>query len=173
MLRFVLWAILACLAVPQAAVADDKKLQDFFGEWVGGGTAKEGGATTQDRASTVMIDRLGDGFKVTWSTMRSQVDAPSASVVKSSSLKFKGTATPNVFHAIDNADPLKGGRSAWAILKGATLKIQQFNVEADGAWNVQIYDRTLTSPTTMDVAFRRITNGEVARKAELKLTKSP
>jgi hypothetical protein len=105
--------------------------------------------------------------------MRSQADTPATSVVKSTTIKFKGTQTPGKFDAVDNADPLKGGRSAWATLSGATLKIQMFNVEPDGTWTVQVYDRTLTAPDAMNASYRRIVNGEVARKAELKLKKSP
>jgi hypothetical protein len=169
-------AILAFLLFAFAvrpAWAEDKTLNDFFGEWTGAGTAKDGVAAIQDRASTVTIERLGDGFKVTWSTMRAQADSPSATVLKTTTLKFKGTENAKVFHATDTADPLKGGRAAWATLTGATLRVQLFNVEPDGAGTLQIYDRTLSSATAMDASFRRVTNGEVVRKADLKLTKSP
>jgi hypothetical protein len=153
------------------AWAQDKALSDFFGEWAGSGLAKEGGATTQNRDTTVTIERAADGFKITWSTMRTQLDDQAASVVKSTTMRFKGTATPNVFHLTDSGDILKGGKSAWATLKGATLKIQIASVEANGDWTVQVYDRSLTAPKKMAASFRRITNGEVVRKAELTLSK--
>jgi hypothetical protein len=172
-MRFVLALALGLAMSVNGAFAADKTLKDFFGEWVGQGAAKEGGVTTQDRASTVMIERLGDGFEITWSTMRAQIETPAASVVKSTTVKFKGTANAKMFHGVDNGDPFKGGNTAWATLSGDTLRVQLFNVEEDGSWTVQIYDRTLTAPAAMDASFRRVSNGEVVRKAELKLTKSP
>jgi hypothetical protein len=159
------------LAVP--AWAGDKALKDFFGEWIGSGKAKGGAAAVQDRDSVVTIERLADGFKITWSTMRSQADMPATSVVKSTTLKFKGTGNPKVFHADGNGDPVKGAPSAWATLNGATLTIRMFAVTPDGNWTMQVYERTLTAPGAMEAQFQRIDNGAVVRKAELKLTKSP
>lgn len=173
MLKIATLALAFAFAAIPGARAADAALKDFFGEWIGSGKAKEGGETTQDRDANVVIERAGDGFKITWSTMRTQLDDQSSSVVKSTTLRFKGTSAANVFHATDNGDPLKEGRVAWATLKGQTLSIRMFNVGKDGAWTVQAYDRTLTSPTTMDADFKRITNGEIARQAQLKMTKTP
>jgi hypothetical protein len=170
-MKFMSALILGIVLHAAPAWAQDKALSDFFGEWAGSGMAKEAGATTQNRDTTVTIERAADGFKITWSTMRTQIDDQAASVVKSTTMKFKGTLTPNVFHLTNSGDVLKGGKSAWATLKGATLKLQVFAIEPNGDWTLQVYDRTLTGPKDMDVSFRRITNGEVARKADLKLTK--
>jgi hypothetical protein len=161
-----------CLALVGQAWAAPAKLQDFFGEWIGSGKAKQG-AAVQTRDATVTIERLADGFKITWSTLRSKDDTPTASVVKSTTLRFKGTADPTVFHAMDNADPVNGGRAAWAVLKDATLRIQLFQVGANGDWTIQTYDRTLTGPSAMTVSYRQTNNGEAGRNADLKLTKSP
>lgn len=171
-MRFLPLFLFALVAVAPTSWAQDKALNDFFGEWLGSGLAKEGGSTTQNRDTNVTIEKSGDGFKITWSTMRTQIEDQASSVVKSTTLKFKGTPDAKVFHATDASDPLKGGRTAWAMLSGATLRIQLFVVEANGDWNLQIYDRTLTAADAMDVKFKRLTNGEVARQAELKLTKA-
>jgi hypothetical protein len=173
MLRNFAAAIALSLAALSGANAADANLQDFFGEWVGSGKAQEGSQTTQDRDSTVLIERSADGFKITWNTMRTQLDDQSSSVMKSTTIKFKGTASPKLFHATDNGDPLKGGRLAWAALSGQTLQIRLFAVESDGAWTVQAFDRVLSSPTTMNVDFKRTTNGQIARQVQLKLTKVP
>lgn len=164
---------LTALGLAQGAWAADAALADFFGEWIGSGKAKDGATATQDRDSTVTIERAADGFKIVWSTMRTQLDDQSASVVKSTTLKFKGTGNPKVFHAMDNGDPLKGGGVAWAALKGNTLQIRSFTVEPNGSWSVQVYDRTLTAPNAMTVDFKRIADGQVARQAQLQLTKTP
>lgn len=173
MVRVFAAAVCLLFAATPGAWAADAALADFFGEWIGSGKAKEGGETTQDRDATVNISRAADGFKITWNTMRTQLDDQSSSVVKSTTIKFIGSGKTNVFHGTDNGDPLKGGRVAWASLSGQTLKVQIFGVGADGSWTVQVYDRTLTSPTTMDADFKRITNNQIARQAQLKLTKSP
>lgn len=160
-------------AMSGAAIAQDKTIGDFFGVWSGSGLAKDGGAPTQNRDGEVTIEKLGDGFRLTWSTMSTQVDDQSTSALKSTTLKFRATGNPNVFHSTDSGDPLKGGRTIWAVLSGASLKVQLFILNEKGDWTIQVYNRILTSPTDMDVNFTRITNGQVARQASLKLKKAP
>ena len=168
-----LLATVFVLLFSSVAWAEDKAMADFIGQWVGSGVSKDGPAANQSRDGEVVISKSADGFKINWTTMRTQIDDQASSVVKTSSLTFKSTEKPNVFHGLESGDPLKGKKAIWATISGSTLKIQQFIVEADGAWTIQMYDRTLTSPTTMDVTFKRVTNGEVARQASLKLTKAP
>jgi uncharacterized protein YcbX len=156
-----------------AAAAADKTLADFFGAWVGSGVAKDGGKPTQTRDGEVEIARFQDGFKISWTTMRSQIGNPAASVVKGTSLTFRGGETPGVYFSVDATDPFAGDGAAWAQIRGATLTIQILRVDEKGALNLQVYDRTLTAPGAMDVAFKRITDGRIVRQASLKLVKAP
>ncbi|HAH08551.1 MAG TPA: hypothetical protein DCL48_00460, partial [Alphaproteobacteria bacterium] len=135
--------------------------------------AKVDGAETQSRDTDVEISKAQDGFKISWSTMRTEKDDQSQSVVKATSLTFRGTAKPTVFHGADSGDPTKGKKAVWAVITGKTLKISQFMLSDEGKWTMQVYERTLTTATDMDSKFTRFEDGKIARQAELKLKKAP
>jgi hypothetical protein len=170
---FAVWAFAAFLSGTGTVHAADKTIGDFAGQWIGSGKAQDGGAASENRDGEVIITKTAEGFTLEWTTMRTQAAEQAAAVVKASTLKFKATAKPNVFHALDAGDPLKGKKAVWASISGSTLRVSLFTVESDGNWTMQVYDRMLKSPKEMAVSFKRISNGEVTRKAELTLTLAP
>ena len=163
---------LAAMLVASAAQAADRKVDDFVGRWIGTGQATEGAANpvaTQSRDSEVVIERVADGFKVSWTTMSSDLDDGSKAKVKASSLTFKRTKTPGLFVDVKSGDPLKGKKSTWARITGDALTINQLVVAADGQWDVTTYERTLSGSDRMKLLFTRIKNGAVARQARLEM----
>jgi len=171
-MRIATMLALVALSVSSTAQAADRKIDDFFGRWLGTGEASQGQAKTQSRDSEVIIEKAADGFKISWTTMSSDVSAPTKSKVKTAELTFKPGGKPGYFIEVKAGNPLDGKKSTWARVSGDTLTINQLVVSDDGQWDVTIYDRTLKDPSTMEMAFTRLTNGKVARQASLKMTKA-
>ena len=171
-MRIATMLALVALSVSSTAQAADRKIDDFFGRWLGTGEASQGQAKTQSRDSEVIIEKAADGFKISWTTMSSDVSQPTKSKVKTAELTFKPGGKPGYFIEVKAGNPLDGKKSTWARVSGDTLTINQLVVSDDGQWDVTIYDRTLKDPSTMEMAFTRLTNGKVARQASLKMTKA-
>jgi hypothetical protein len=163
------------LALASAAEAADRKIEDFYGRWIGSGQATKGivnPVTTQSRDSEVIIERAADGFKVTWTTMSSDVADASRAKVKTSSLTFKRGKKPNLFIDVKSGHAMDGKKTTWARITGDTLSIVQLVVAEDGQWDVTVYDRTLKGGDDMALAFTRITNGTIARQASLAMKRA-
>ena len=174
-MRIATMLALVALSVSTAAQAADRKIDEFYGRWLGTGEATQGGADsakTQSRDSEVIIERVADGFKISWTTMSSDVNAPTRSKVKTAELTFKPGGKPGYFIEMKAGNPLDGKKSTWARVSGDTLSINQLVVADDGQWDVSVYDRTLKDPRTMELQFTRITNGKIARQASLKMTRA-
>ncbi|MBI1212672.1 MAG: hypothetical protein GC190_14500 [Alphaproteobacteria bacterium] len=171
-MRIAMLLALVALSLSSTAQAADRKIDDFFGRWLGTGEATQGSAKTQSRDSEVIIERAADGFKISWTTMSSDVTAPTRSKVKTALLTFKPGGKPGYFVDVKAGNPLDGKKSTWARVAGDTLSINQLVVGDDGQWDVSVYDRTLKDQNSMELAFTRITNGKIARQASLKMTRA-
>ena len=76
-MRFSVLFGLAAVFLSTVAQAADRKIDDFMGRWIGTGTASPGSgaaAPNQSRDSEVIIEKTADGFKISWTTMSSDVD---------------------------------------------------------------------------------------------------
>lgn len=171
-MRIATMLALVALSVSSAAQAADRKIDEFYGRWLGTGEATQGATTTQSRDSEVIIERAADGFKISWTTMSSDTSAPTKSKVKTAELTFKPGGKPGYFVDVKAGNPLDGKKSTWARISGDTLSINQLVVADDGQWDVSVYDRTLKGAQNMELFFTRITNGKVARQASLKMTRA-
>jgi len=169
-MRFSIAVGFAAILVASVAQAADRKVDDFVGRWIGTGQATEGAVNpvaTQSRDSEVIVERVADGFKISWTTMSSDIDDGSKAKVKASTLTFKATKKPGLYVDVKSGDPLKGKKSTWARISGDSLTINQLVVGDDGSWDVTTYERTLSGADKMKLLFTRITNGTVARQARL------
>ncbi|MBP6013855.1 MAG: hypothetical protein KBA31_16625 [Alphaproteobacteria bacterium] len=162
----------AALVLASAVQAADRKIDDFMGRWVGTGQATQGTAVTQSRDSEVIFEKAADGFKVSWTTMSSNVNEASKSKVKASELTFKKGKKPGVFVDVKSGAATEGKKTTWARLSGDTLSITQLVIGEDGQWDVTVYNRTLKGAEAMNLAFTRITNGAIARQASLEMSKA-
>lgn len=163
------------LSIASAAQAADRKIEDFYGRWIGTGEATKGIANpvkTQARDSEVIIEKAADGFKISWTTMSSDVNDLSRSKVKTSSLTFKRGKKPGVFVDLKSGYAMDGKKTTWARVSGDTLSINQLVVQDDGQWDVTVYDRTMKGTDDMSLAFTRITNGQIARQASLAMKRT-
>jgi hypothetical protein len=174
--------ILALSFVAAAAApswAADRRIEDFFGRYLGQGTVLkvDPGAPLrepgQKRMSEVIIGpaRGEDGFIITWSTLRAKTHGQSGASeadVKTYNQTFRISRDGKVFHDVRSGDPLRGQPSSWARIQGNTLSIFQVQMDSKGGYYVTQYDRTLTR-RGMDVYFTRVEDGKVVRAVELKL----
>jgi hypothetical protein len=165
----------AALMLSSAAQAADRRIDDFYGRWIGTGQATTGpvsAVAVQARDSEVIIEKAADGFKISWTTMSSMIDDGSRSKVKSTSMTFKRAKKPGVFIELKSGHALDGQKTTWARISGDMLSIAQLVVAEDGQWDATVYDRTLKGPDQMTLAFTRVKNGAIARQASLAMTKA-
>jgi hypothetical protein len=160
------------LFAASAAQAADRKIEDFYGRWIGTGQATQGAVPTQSRDSEVIIEKAADGFKISWTTMSSAINDETRSKVKTASLTFKRSKKPNMFIELKSGHALEGKKTTWARISGSMLSIAQIVVAEDGTWDATVYDRTLKENDQMNLAFTRVTNGTIARQASLAMTKA-
>lgn len=166
---------LAASLISSVASAADRKVDDFFGRWIGTGQATQGAGTpvaTQSRDSEVIIEKTADGFKISWTTMSSDIGNGAQSKVKSSTMTFKSNKKPNLFVELKSGNAMDGKKTTWARIAGDTLTINQLVIAEDGQWDATVYDRTLKDADHMNLAFTRVTNGVIARQAKLSMTRS-
>jgi hypothetical protein len=164
------------LSFAATAQAADRKIDEFYGRWIGTGQATKGvvnPVATQSRDSEVTIEKAADGFKISWTTMSSDVGDASRSKVKTSFLTFKRGKSPNMFIDLKSGYALDADKkTTWARVTGDTLSITQLVVAPDGQWDVTVYDRSLKGADEMTLAFTRISNGAIARQASLAMTRT-
>lgn len=163
------------LSLASAVQAADRKIDDFYGRWVGTGQSTTGvvkPVAEQARDSEVIVEKAADGFKISWTTMSSNVTDLSKSKVKTSYLTFKSGRKPGLFIDVKSGYALDGKKTTWARLSGDTLSISQLVIGEDGQWDVTVYDRKLKGADQMTLAFTRITNGAIARQASLAMTRA-
>jgi hypothetical protein len=164
-----------CGASLSPAAAQDLPLGAFFGSFKGGGVAENRdsiyfGVTVRDFDVTIKPE--GQGFKVDWATIIRRGGDPNNPKVKrkTQSATFLATDKPGVYRATDLADPLQGGKYAWARIEKQTLYVYALLIGDDGRYDMQIYERTI-KPSGMDFIFHRVRDGEPVRTVKGKLIK--
>ena len=175
MMRIALAFFFAAVLSAGAASAAERRIDEFYGRWIGTGQATQGvvnPVATQSRDSEVIIEKTADGFKISWTTMSSDVGNGAQSKVKSSSMVFKKGKAANLYVELKSGHALDGKKTTWARLTGDTLSISQLVVAVDGQWDMTVYDRTLKDADHMSLLFTRISNGTIARQAKLSMTRS-
>lgn len=179
-MRAVILAAATLFFAATAAFAEDRKIEDFYGRYLGQGTEEAFASTAtsaelQTRFSEVTITKTddGDGFTIKWATLKLKGnEVPREADTKAYSQTFRATDNPLVFREETSGDPLKGAAASWAHINGNTLAIIMVQVEPNGGYFVTQYDRTLTDKG-MDVRFTRFENGAIVRAVQLSLLKGP
>lgn len=159
-----------------SSLAADLPLKAFFGTWSGTGLARNEesdyfGLTIRDL--DVTIQGAGEGFVLNWTTVLREGGDPKNPKVKrkSESLSFQPTARPGIYAPAESArDPVAGGRTIWARVKGQTLTVSTLSVLDDGGFELQRYDRTLTD-LGMELDFVSMRDHGIARHVTGRLTK--
>ncbi len=179
-MRAIMLAVGLVFAATAPVWAADRKIEDFYGRYLGQGTELRVdpgaplGRPAQKRMSEVIIEpaKGEDGFIISWSTLRSKKGNENVAEadVKTYHQTFRATPNPGVFTDITSGDPLKGAATSWARIHDKTLSIVMVQLDPDGGYFVTHYDRTLTAKG-MDVRFTRIENSKIVRAVQLSLAK--
>ncbi len=155
------------LAFP--AMAKDASINAFFGQWRGNALSESDGSVyfqVTARDLDVQVAGADNGFTITWNTIQRQKGstADPTAVNKSTTKAFVSAGRPNLWRATDTVDPMQGVY-AWANIRNNTLTIGD-----DGAFELQIYERTLTGEG-MTLRFARHRDGEQVRTAKGRMVK--
>ena len=177
MKAFIAFAGLAlALAATNAASAQDHKIEEFFGKYVGRTVSAVGEGLSQ-RDLNVEIKKHKNGFTLDWSTVSRRDDGTTRS--KSYSINFVPTKREgifgsamrnNVFGGAEPLDPLKGDPYVWAGIRGDTLIVHAMLITDDGGYEMQVYERTLT-PEGLFLKFWRNRDGVQSRYVTGTLTR--
>lgn len=178
-MRAIFLSLLLIAGFSAPAVAADRKIDDFYGAYLGHGTEETSAGETGDlekqtRFSQVIIRSAAEsGFTIEWATLKLKGDEiPREADTKSYTQTFRVADRPNLYRDITSGDPNLGADISWAVINGDTLSIVQVSVAADGGYFVTHYDRTLTAKG-MDVRFTRFENSRIVRAVRLNLFKGP
>ncbi len=152
-------------------------LDAFYGSWAGSGLSEnEVGykfkLTVRD--VDVEIRKIkGGGFSIEWSTVQRKKGDPDnpTEVLKTTIRTFAATDNPLVWREAKSGDPLKGDPLIWARMEETTLILYSFVLEDSGAYEMQVYRRTLDG-SGMALEFTRIRDGEPVRTARARLIKT-
>ena len=163
------------LAPSGARAAADLSIAAFFGHWKGTAVSESEISIyfqLTERDIDVIVRPHGQGgFKISWSTVQRQKGDPNAprEVMKQTSATFVPAGRPGVFRGTAQ-DPMAAGGYRWARIAERSLYIYSMVIRTDGAYEMQVYRRTL-SGLGMALEFRRTTDGELARTAKGRLIK--
>jgi hypothetical protein len=179
-MRKALLSILLIVGTAFPSFAADRKLEDFFGAYLGHGTeeaiGQEGTANQekQTRFSQVIIRPASEnGFSIEWATLKLKGDdVPREADTKTYVETFRSTDKPNFFRDVTSGDPNLFQDTAYSVINGDTMSTVQISVSTDGNYFVTQYDRTLTKDG-MDVRFTRFENSRIVRAVKLSLFKGP
>ena len=176
MLYLLTLVIGAIVVAPVSATAANLPIAAFYGKFSGGGIAHNADSaffamTTRD--FDVVIEPTSGGFRVNWTSVIRRGGDPMKPTVRrrQSSKILRPTDTPDVFHGADSGDPLQGKEMCWARIDGNTLSVFLMTVGADGIYELQQYDRTL-SGTGMTLLFRSWRDGDRLRSVSGRLVKN-
>jgi len=161
----------AALALPHGAAAQlepSVPLDAFFGAWHGMGVEETDDAlffSMGRRDLDIEIVGEGDGFAITWTTLRRTGDDPDAPEFERTStfMEFYPGDTPHVYEGYDSGNPLEGEIMAWARLDDATLSIYRMLIDEDGGYWLGSWDRTLTEENRMELRYTLLNDGQPVR----------
>lgn len=162
-------------AAPAAKVAP-LAIDIYYGDWQGTATAlsetdEDFPSTKRDIAVSVNKTDLG-GFLLSWSTLQRQKGNPKAplEVLKSTTVEFVPSISPNTWRAKAETDPYTGGILYWARLDGRGLVVSSFTINPDGKPEYQTYSRRIVGKE-MKLEFTNVNDGKFVRTVKGSLRK--
>ncbi|MBL8780675.1 MAG: hypothetical protein JNL06_06990 [Alphaproteobacteria bacterium] len=181
LVRFLLGlTIVALIAAPAWAAPAGKvsplAIDIYYGDWQGTATAlsetdEDFPSTKRDIAVSVNKTNIG-GFLLSWSTLQRQKGNPKAplEVLKSTTVEFVPSISPNTWRAKADTDPYTGGILYWARLDGRGLVVSSFTINTDGRPEYQTYTRRVVGKE-MKLEFTNVNDGKFVRTVKGSLRK--
>lgn len=169
------WLVLTCvIGVLLPAEAADLNISAFYGRWQGNAiseTDRSINFAVTARDMDVVIQPAGNGFRVSWTTIRRQKGDPRDPTLekRAAELVFRPSGQAGIWRAEGASDPMQG-QYAWAGIQGRTLTVNVLAIGVNGSYELQSYARRLTD-MGMELEFDRIVDGDRARTAKGRLVK--
>jgi hypothetical protein len=164
---------LACAGASGSRAAS---LEPFFGTYVGVAEVNDlNTGDVRERDMDIVIEPYREGgFKIQWVNV-TLVDGQRAVPGVERRVQtvlfepaedrafFTEVQESNPFRERAETRPMRGDPVRWASLDDQGLHVYSFVVLADGSYELQIYDRTLTD-IGLDIRFQRIVDGKIVRR---------
>lgn len=159
---------------------------DFFGSYVGSGTAKQiADNVTEMRDLDVTVEAYKkDGFTINWITVVRGSDGARAGdgvkrrEVQEDFIPLEGkqdiyilAPKGGLFKKAELPNPLLGQPMRWATIENGAMTVYSMAISENGGSELQVYRRTLTDKG-MDVSFLRLHDEAVVVKMEGKLVRT-
>lgn len=150
----------------QAVRAD---IAAFVGEYAGSADVEGYDGSISKRDMSVQIAQTKKGFSVQWTSTIYKSDGRVKEhsyhidfVPSSRSGVYAAAMEKNVFGHEVQLDPMKGEPYVWGRIVADTMTVFSMFVDADGGYEIQQYDRTLTDGG-LELKFSVVAEGETQR----------
>lgn len=155
--------------------ADTLSIGDFVGHFRGEAQVQAGDRffVQQLRDAEVDLRAEDDGFRLRWTTVIHYDERDRSKVRhRNAEMRFVAGARSNQFRSSEPFEPFTEKPVAWAYIDGNALIVHVLSVLADGNYELQTYERTL-SGNTMTLHFSRVFPGRPELVVSGKLTRQP
>jgi hypothetical protein len=158
-----------------AWAADTLSIGEFVGHFRGEAQVQAGDRffIQQLRDAEVDLRTDSEGFHLSWTTVI-HYDEGDRSKVRRRNAEMRFVAGPisNQFRSPEPFEPFTEKPVAWAYIVGNTLVVHVLSILADGNYELQTYERSL-SGNTMTLHFSRVFPGRPELVVSGKLTRQP
>ena len=158
-----------------AHAGDTLSIVDFVGHFRGEAQVQAGDHffIQQLRDAEVDLRAEAGGFRLTWTTVIHYDEGHKTKVRRrNAEMQFVAGPTPNQFRSLEPLEPFAERPAAWAYIDGNTLVVHVLSILADGNYELQTYERSL-SGNTMTLHFSRVFPGRPELVVSGHLTRQP
>jgi hypothetical protein len=155
--------------------AQDLEIEAFYGHFTGIADEQVDGES-EHRQLSVKIEPVDDNFEITWTTRVKRSDLSQKDHVYHILFRktrrgaiYASAMRMNVFGKHIPMDPLAGDPFVWARIHDKTLTVYAMMITNQGAYDMQIYDRTLLDNGDMALAYTRILDGSISKTVTAEL----
>jgi hypothetical protein len=155
--------------------ADALSITDFVGHFRGEAQVQAGDRffIQQLRDAEVDLRAEAEGFRLTWTTVIHYDESDKTKVRRrTAEMRFVAGPMPNQFRSPELLEPFAETPAAWAYINRNTLVVHVLSILADGNYELQTYERSL-SGNTMTLHFSRVFPGRPELVVSGRLTRQP
>jgi hypothetical protein len=177
-LRLVTTAIFGLALIAGSHVvwaADALSIGDFVGHFRGEAQVQAGDRffIQQLRDAEVDLRAESDGFRLSWTTVIHYDEGDKSKVRRrNAEMRFVAGPISNQFRSPEPLEPYAEKPVAWAYIDGNTLVVHVLSILADGNYELQTYERSL-SGNTMTLHFSRVFPGRPELVVSGRLQRQP
>jgi hypothetical protein len=177
-LRWVATAIVSLVLITESHLgqsADVLSIADFVGHFRGAAQvqADDRFFVQQVRDAEVEIRSDDNGFWLSWTTVIHSGEGDKATARRrNTEMRFVAGPTPSQFRSPEPLEPFAERPIAWAYIDRNTLVVHVLNILADGNYELQTYQRSL-SGDVMTLHFSRVFPGQPELVVSGRLIRQP